>query len=522
MLDLFYVKYDTQAAGWFDRVTAAYSFNSQREERVNQGGNGNPRGSITHEYERTSVHGLEAHANKQFESNALLVGGEVYREGIYSPSFSFNPVTASSSLRRGRVPDGARFTSAGIYAQDVYDALPGRLRLVGNLRYSGAWYRVDPDPMGFWPGDSISVGSVSFRAGVVFTPVEEVKFVGNVSRGFRAPHVTDLGTLGLTGSGFEVDSTAVAGRNATIGTTADRNAISSGLPVNQVGPETSLTYEAAVRFRNKRFDTEFGFFVNDIDDSIEKQSLILPAGAVGTQIGGRMITAQTVGGAVFVDASSSPILVRANFTDVRIFGIEHEIEVTLAKSWWLGGNFTYLRARNKSNGLPPNIEGGTPAPEGYIRLRYARPGNRWWFEPFIHLADEQRRLSTLDLEDRRTGATRSRTSIRNFFINGATARGFVGPGPDGRLGTADDLLRSTGETVAQVQNRVLGVGVESAPLFTALPGYAVLSFRGGVKLGEKDDLLFEVENIGDRNYRGISWGQDAPGRGAYLRYRRTL
>ena len=34
---------------------------------------------------------------------------------------------------------------------------------------------------------------------------------GSVSRGFRAPHMTDLGTLGLTGSGFEVAAPDVAG-----------------------------------------------------------------------------------------------------------------------------------------------------------------------------------------------------------------------------------------------------------------------------------------------------------------------
>ena len=32
------------------------------------------------------------------------------------------------------------------------------------------------------------------------------------------------------------------------------------------------------------------------------------------------------------------------------------------------------------------------------------------------------------------------------------------------------------------------------------------------------ELLFEVENLGDRNYRGISWGVDAPGFGVSVRY----
>jgi hypothetical protein len=37
-LDLFYLKYDRANLGWFDHATLTYSFNTQREERVNQGG----------------------------------------------------------------------------------------------------------------------------------------------------------------------------------------------------------------------------------------------------------------------------------------------------------------------------------------------------------------------------------------------------------------------------------------------------------------------------------------------------
>jgi hypothetical protein len=64
-------------------------------------------------------------------------------------------------------------------------------------------------------------------------------FSGLVSRGFRAPHMTDLGTLGLTGSGFEVAAPDVAGMSATAGTTADATAMSTGMAVEQVGPRAA-------------------------------------------------------------------------------------------------------------------------------------------------------------------------------------------------------------------------------------------------------------------------------------------
>jgi hemoglobin/transferrin/lactoferrin receptor protein len=348
---------------------------------------------------------------------------------------------------------------------------------------------------------------VTFRVGLVATPVAGWNLVGNIARGFRAPHVTDLGTLGLTGSGFEVAAPDVAGLGGTVGSTAGADALSTGIPVTQVQPETSLTYEGGTRFRNRRVGAEIMAFVNDIDDNVAKQSLILPPGAVGKLLGSERITSQNASGVVFVAASSAPVLVRTNFDQARISGLECRLDVRASQAWSLGALFTYLRARDKRTGLAPNIEGGTPAPNGYFHLRYSPAGRRFWIEPYVYAANDQERLSSLDLSDRRAGAARTRSNIGNFFNNGAVARGLVRGG----------VLLATGETLAQVQSRVLGTAA-SAPLYTKLNGFATFNVRAGWRIGERHDLLMELENIGDRNYRGISWGVDAPGRSVYARY----
>ena len=178
-------------------------------------------------------------------------------------------------------------------------------------------------------------------------------------------------------------------------------------------------------------------------------------------------------------ASSNPVLVRANATAARVQGFEGTLEWKPSRTLAFGTVVTWLRTRDLSTGAPPNIEGGTPAPEGYLTVRFVAPSTRWWVEPYVHAAARQPRLSSLDLEDRRTGATRSRSSISSFFLNGATARGWVSPGTDNLPGTADDVLAVTGETLAEIQDRVLGAGVTSAPLFTAVPGYVTAGVRGG-------------------------------------------
>jgi len=421
------------------------------------------------------------------------------------------------------VPDGAEYDEAGIFVQDIFDVMPGTLRLVGNIRWSHASYEskasdsplVDGEPL--WPDESQDFSAFTFRAGTVWTPLPNWRFSANVSQGFRAPHITDLGTVGLTGTGFEVSPGAIKGLGATIGSTADISAVSTGQSAEDLDPEESLSYEVGIGFHTAKIQTELVGFINDIDGNIQKQALILPQGAIGTELGGEPITDQTPDGAVFVALSPNPVLINANFDDARIWGLEYTLDLVLSPSVSTGLVLTYLHAEDDRTHLPPNIEGGTPAPDGWLHVRWAPGGGGWWIEPYAHGALRQDRLSTLDLGDRRTGAGRTTASIANFFNRGARERGLIGNGPDGTPGTTDDVLKETGETLAEIQARVLGSETSSS-LYTYIPGYAVFGLRGGYRIAQGHELQLDVENIGDRNYRGISWGVDAPGRSAFLRY----
>jgi hemoglobin/transferrin/lactoferrin receptor protein len=522
-LDLFSARLERAGVGPFEQMSVTYSINSQREERVNQGGNGSRTATIGHEPERTTVHGLQSVLTHQLAERASLsIGGDVYFERLTSDAFNVNPVTGVETPRRPRVPDNARFMQGGLYAQTIFEAIPDRVKLTGAARWGGARYRAeaaDSPVVGgspLWPDDRLDVSDITFRAAAVMTPADEWGFMVSASRGFRAPHMTDLGTLGLTGSGFEVAAPDVAGLNGTVGRTADGSAISTGRRVEQVGPETSIQYEGSVRYRRRNFRTDFTMFVNDVHDNIQKQALILPEGAVGLVLGGSPITSQNANGAVFVSATTVPVLVRANFDDARIWGIEHGAEFRLGPVSARSA-FTFLRARDANTHLPPNIEGGTPAPELWLSARWQPAGARWWVEPYSHFGWKQTHLSSLDLGDRRTGAGRSRNNIQAFFRNGATNRGWVSPGGDGVFGNADDTLILTGETLAQIQDRVLGVGVNAGPLFPSIPGYATAGIRTGLRTGPHE-LLVDFENLNDENSRALSWGVDAPGRGLSVRY----
>lgn len=527
MLDFGYLRYIRQDFFGFDSASFTASYNSQREERVNQGGQGNPAGDITNQYERTTVLGFSFFLDKELgHRNSFLFGSDYYHEKVNSPAFTTNPVTRVVTLSRPRIPDEAGFNSAGLFIQNAWEAIPDRLRITGAFRYSNVAYDVQAadapivNSRRLWNDDHLRTGGFSGRIGAVARVAKWFRVAGNYSRGFRYPAITDLGTLGLTGDGFEVDHITSSALGGMIGTTAGTDAVSTGLPVEKQRNEISNNIDFSIRYQNRRFDTEFTVFRLDIEDAITKQALILPAGAVGRFLGDQVITNQLPSGVVFVAATATPVLVRANFTAARLYGFEYEAEGRLTDTLSARGNFTYIHAADKVTGLPPNIEGGTPPPTAFVSLRYTK--SRFWIEAYSTSAAEQDRLSSLDLSDRRTGATRTRTQIENYFRRGACVNGLTRNAAGICNGTlAGYTLVPTGENITQVLTRLLGPGFPAKPLFTSLPSYATANIRASITINEKTSVFMAFENIFDSFYRNPSWGIDGPGRSfvTQLRYK---
>lgn len=527
MMDFGYLRYYKQDLGWFDVFSATVSYNSQREERQNQGGQGNPLASITHEKERTTTWGASFFLDKQLGSNNLLFGADYYHDRVSAPAFSVDPSQGNLlTITRPRIPNGATYDLGGIYVQDVWQAVRDRLRISGALRYNVAKYRsrsseaptLNGQPL--FPDDSLRSADVSGRIGATVTLSDGLYAAFNYSRGFRAPNITALGSVGLVGVGYQVSSRDIAGRGATLGSTAGADAIDTGVPVDTLRSELSDNFDGSLRYRNRRFEASLSAFVIDYRDAIVRQTLILPQGAVGSFLGSQEITSQLASGVVLVDLSISPVLTQANIDLARVKGIEAEGAYRFHDNWTLAGNFTYLRAEDTATGLPPSLGGGGfPPAYGFGRLRYQPPGKKYWIEGYASAAGRQDRLSSLDLSDRRMGAARTRAQIQNFFRRGACVRGITTVGSNGQCGSAGGILIATGETLAQVQDRVLpGAGSAAVPMFTAYPGYVLLGVRGGYRFDDRSTVNLEFDNIGDKSHRMPGWGIDGPGRSISVRY----
>jgi outer membrane receptor protein involved in Fe transport len=219
--------------------------------------------------------------------------------------------------------------------------------------------------------------------------------------------------------------------------------------------------------------------------------------------------AQLAQGVVAVATALDPRAVKAFVNDgaARYYGIEALAESRLNSHWFLAANYNFLVGRD----LNPNRNIRRLPPQmGALRLRYTFSGRRPWLEAALQAAGPQTRLSGGDRDDERIGASFRRADIAAFF-NGNRAV-------------------AIGETLAQIQNRVLPLGAtvngvrvaddnSRVPLYLATAGWASFSLRGGLPLSESLDLLGAIENILDKNYRLHGSGVDAPGRNAYLRLR---
>ena len=537
MTDTFYARLFRQDLGIFDNGSFTFSYNGQREERINQGGQGNPASGITNQRERTNVLGFNFYLDKQLgDRKTFLFGADVYRDKITAPAFTFDPVSGTTTNTRPRIPNGARYLSYGFYAQNNFTAIPDRLRINSALRYSVASYEsraanaeLGPGGVPLFPDDSARFGALSGRIGAVVNVYGGFDIAGKYTRGFRAPNTTDLGIIGVVGTGFEVDATEAAARGGFIGTTSGAEAVSTGIPVTELEPEYSDSFDLSFRYTSRRFGAEITGFTTKLKDVYFDQALVLPPGAENTFLGSEEIIRQNENGLVFVSsAPTTPVLVRVNFDDARFNGVEFNGRVRFTDQLSSMGNFTYIRAHSLLNGLPPNVEGGIPPATGFVSLRY-QPRSRFYIEGYSVLAGRQNRLSSLDLGDRRTGGARSRSNIQNFFRRGACVRGLTTPGSTG-CGSAGGILIQTGETLAQVQNRLLPIGATIngvrvvnndtvVPTHPYLAGYGLVGVRGSFKFAEGSEVFVDFENIFDKSYRGISWGIDGAGRGVTVRYR---
>jgi hemoglobin/transferrin/lactoferrin receptor protein len=500
-LDLAFLRYSRTDVGPFDGLSATFSLNRQADGRFEQA---RPTARLDRQDATTTALGYQAQVTRGFGArHHLLVGVEYYDESIDAQRELVDPGPIVTPARPD-IADGTSYTNLGIFAQHALQVVPNRLSLRGGIRFGSFGFSTTPDAALGVSAETVDQRSMTFQAAAVIGLSDSVRLTASVNRGFRAANAADLGAIGLTGGGgFEIAPSTAAALNAVVGSTAASGAVSTGVRVPELGPEVVYQYEVGLKTSTRRFGGAISVFDMELYDFIQRRALVFDSSIAGTTISGFTVVRTDATGLAYIAPDVRPITTRVNVDRARVRGFDVEGEARFGSDWTASSHFSMSNGRLLTTGefarrMPPAM--------GAAKLRWNR--ERFWAEGVLTFAAEQSRLNSGDLSDARIGGLRTRASIATFFNGTATDRGLV----------RDSILVATGETLAQVQNRVLGTAA-SAPLYTSEPGYAVIGLRSGVRLTPQLDVAVIGENLGDVNYRFYGSGLDASGINLHVRTR---
>ncbi|MCC6539857.1 MAG: TonB-dependent receptor [Bryobacterales bacterium] len=494
-LDFLYGRWEKVRTGPLDTLSATVSLNQQTDGGARQGLRATD--AVTVDWNRVRAAGYAVQGSAHWSTRwTALFGGELYDEDVAS---------TRSGNARPLYPNGSQYRTGGLFAQSNLELLPSRLR----LGLGGRWTRVSYRSA----GADQAFGDLTYNASLTYQLTSAVALVALSGRGFRAPNLNDLGSLGLNDLGFEIPARDAP--TALLANSAGENATSLGRPLAPLRAESLLSYEGGVRVHTNRVYARVHAFNAGLRDPIVRRTLLFAATQAPAELAGLAVrpipptSAQAAQGVLTVATALDPRAVKAfvNDGEARYYGVESMLRVRLNERWSAQSAYTFMVGRDlypnrPIRRLPPQL--------GSASLRYMTQ-RRLWVEGALSAAGAQRRLSGGDLDDERIGASRRRQDIADFFA-GARVAPYLDPA--GRF-------TPTGETLRQIQDRVLpGVAdTVRVPLYTSTAGWVSLAVRAGVPLTERVTLHLALENLADRQYRLHGSGVDAPGRNAYLALR---
>jgi hemoglobin/transferrin/lactoferrin receptor protein len=504
-LDLALLKYESVSGGIVDRWSATISMNRQADGRFEQA---RPTARIDEQDAVTLAWGYQAQATRFWNSrHQVLAGIEVYDESV-DATRSLRERSGVVTAARPDVPTGTTYLTSGAFLQQVSEVWRNHLWVKGGLRYSRFTFATAADPALGVIDEQVTADAVTFQAGGVLALSRFLNATLNASRGFRAGNAADLGGIGLTGGGgFEISPGRARGFGALIGSNEGVTATSTGRQVGALQPEVADTFELGLKAHGSRLSASASVFVIEMRNTIQRRTILVDQSIVGTDIDGFTVVRQDDQGRVFVAEDARPVVTRVNLERGRITGLDAEGTVLLPRAVALSAFISVANGRVIGGDFLRRM----PPPMGGASLRWSDAKGRRWVEGVVSFARPQTRLNAGDLSDARIGGRRTTASIAAYFNGTAVDLGLVQGG----------RLVATGETLAQVQSRVLN-GAAAASLVTATPGFVSAGLRAGWNLTPDVAVSVIGENLFDRNYRLHGSGVDAPGRSIQMRIRYHL
>ncbi len=305
--------------------------------------------SLRRERNKSVLSGFTIQAHSSLAAHKLTYGLELYADEISSSRTATDIETGDTRSVTSRFPDASTMDSLAFYLHDSVHVGP-RAVLDGGVRYSRIDVSLPAADRGV--GAQVDTDDLTANLGLVYELNRELNLVANLGRGFRAPNVFDLGTLGpRPGNRFNIANSALQ-------------------------PEEVVTVDLGLKYSGRNAVAELMLWQADYRDKIES----VPTGEV--------------------DASGRIVVQSRNIAEVDLWGVEAGARLELPDSRFrLDGVVNYTRGEQRAAaGVQPADR--IPPVNGELSAAF-RPSGPWRFEGTLAFAGGQDRISDRDRRDPR-------------------------------------------------------------------------------------------------------------------------
>ncbi len=312
------------------------------------------------ERNRSTLDGLTLQLGKTLsDALHLSYGLDLYRDAVDSrkrcePLAGSCPATAEIPV----FADGSEQDSAGVYGA-VQWRVSEDWRLDGGLRYSRI--ATDLTATALSPAATIDDDDLTGHLSSGYVVQPGLLWTANLSRGFRAPNLFDLGTLGPRGGSTQVN-----------------------VPNPALTPETVISTDTGLRWNRDDISVEVVAFYSRYTDRIEARE------PTGDMIANGSFGCTTEGGC--------PAVQSRNISEATYWGLESGLDWTLARGTTLNAVVNFTRGTETREGAAKTPANRVPPINGRLGLRQAI-GATFELEPYLLWADAQRRLDSDDQGD---------------------------------------------------------------------------------------------------------------------------
>ena len=277
---------------------------------------------LTNRVEKVNLISLNVDFEKKIDDRqSLYYGAEMQLNEVGSDGFDKNIETGEESDAASRYPDGSTWNSFALYGSYL-NKISDKLTFQGGLRYNLVTLKADFDttfyPFPFTKAD-LTTGALTGSAGLNYRPMEDWLLKFNLSSGFRAPNIDDVGKV------FDSEPGSVI------------------VPNPGLKPEYAWSGEIGVTRRvNESVEIDLSVFYTILEDALVRRDFTLN----GMD-------------SIIYDGEMSKVEAIQNAANAWVWGIQADLEADLAAGFGVRANFNYQYGEEE-------LENGTTAPMRHV------------------------------------------------------------------------------------------------------------------------------------------------------------